>query len=427
MTRNEELWENALRVIPGGVNSPVRAFRAVGGSPPFLARGQGCRVYDADGKEYVDHVASWGPLIAGHAHPRVVEAIARAAAGGTTFGAPTEGEVLLANSVSRLVPSCEKVRLVSSGTEATMTAVRLARGVTGRDRIVKFAGCYHGHADSFLIRAGSGATTLGIPDSPGVPRALAELTLVARYNDLASVRALFGAHPDGIAAVIVEPVAGNMGCVLPAPGFLAGLRELSDRYGALLVFDEVITGFRLALGGAQAVYAVRPDLTTLGKILGGGLPLAAVGGKRSLMDQLAPEGKVYQAGTLSGNPVAVAAALATLGLLEEKNPYRDLEERTKSLAKGLEDAAVKAGIPVIVNRAGSMFTVFFTKGKVTDYESALQSDTRAYARFFHALLANGVYFPPAQFEVAFVGMAHDAAAIDRTLDAAAKTFAAARG
>ncbi len=426
MKRNDELWENAERVIPGGVNSPVRAFRGVGGTPRFLARGQGCKVWDVDGKEYVDYVGSWGPLLLGHAHPAIVEAVRAAAGDGLTFGAPTEREVQLANAVSRLVPAAQKIRLVTSGTEATMTAVRLARGFTRRDRVIKFAGAYHGHADTFLIKAGSGGATFGTPDSAGVPAGVAALTHVARFNDLASVRAVFTEYPQDVAAVIVEPILGNVGVVPPADGFLRGLKKLCDEFGALLVFDEVITGFRVGFGGAQELYGVTPDLCTLGKILGGGLPLAAVAGRAGIMDHLAPLGKVYQAGTLSGNPLATAAALATLNVLETKPPYPALDGAAKKLADGITAKIAEAGVAATVNRVGSMFTIFFTKDKVADAETALRADAQAYGRFFHACLEEGVYLPPSQYETAFVSTAHDGAAIDRTIAAVAKALQAAK-
>ncbi|MBN1422580.1 MAG: glutamate-1-semialdehyde 2,1-aminomutase, partial [Planctomycetes bacterium] len=379
------LYRRAERVIPGGVNSPVRAFRSVGGEPVFIASGEGSRVRDVEGRESIDYVGSWGPLILGHRHPAVIAAIEEALGRGLSFGAPTAAEVDLAERVSRLVPSIEMVRLVNSGTEATLSAARLARGATGRDRIIKFAGCYHGHGDSFLIQAGSGALTFGVPSSPGVPRALAELTLVARYNDADGVRALAERHRGQIAAIFVEPVAGNMGCVPPNEGFLEALREIADAEGILLVFDEVMTGFRLAPGGAQEIYGVRPDVTTLGKILGGGLPIGAYGGARILMEKIAPAGPIYQAGTLSGNPIATAAGLATLGALAPE-VYERLERLSRALAEGLEAAARKAGVAATVNRAGSMLTLFFAPGPVTDLESAMASDAKRFAAFFRAML-----------------------------------------
>ncbi len=403
---SESLFAAAQRVIPGGVNSPVRAFRGVGGTPFFVARAEGARLVDVDGRSYLDFLGSWGPLILGHAAPAVVEAVAEAAQRGTSYGAPTAGEVEMAEVISAAVPSIEMVRLVSSGTEAAMSAIRLARGATGRDVIVKFDGCYHGHADSLLVKAGSGGATFGVPDSLGVPAALAALTLTAPFNDLEAVRRLFSARGGEIAAVIVEPVAGNMGVVPPAPGFLAGLRELCRTHGALLIFDEVITGFRVARGGAQARYGVRPDLTCLGKIIGGGLPVGAYGGSRALMERVAPLGGVYQAGTLSGNPLAVAAGLATIRALEDPAVYDRLERLGRMLERGIAEAAAGAGVPLTVNRVGSMLTAFFTEGPVTDFASAKRADTARYARFFHAMLEQGVFLAASQFEAAFVSLAH---------------------
>jgi glutamate-1-semialdehyde 2,1-aminomutase len=403
---SESLFAAAQRVIPGGVNSPVRAFRGVGGTPFFVARAEGARLVDVDGRSYLDFLGSWGPLILGHAAPAVVEAVAEAAQRGTSYGAPTAGEVEMAEVISAAVPSMEMVRLVSSGTEAAMSAIRLARGATGRDVIVKFDGCYHGHADSLLVKAGSGGATFGVPDSLGVPAALAALTLTAPFNDLEALRRLFSARGGEIAAVIVEPVAGNMGVVPPAPGFLAGLRELCRTHGALLIFDEVITGFRVARGGAQARYGVRPDLTCLGKIIGGGLPVGAYGGSRALMERVAPLGGVYQAGTLSGNPLAVAAGLATIRALEDPAVYDRLERLGRMLERGIAEAAAGAGVPLTVNRVGSMLTAFFTEGPVTDFASAKRADTARYARFFHAMLEQGVFLAASQFEAAFVSLAH---------------------
>src|SRR5687767_817463 len=400
--RSRRLLANAERLIPGGVNSPVRAFRSVGGEPRFIARGEGARIWDVDGREYLDFVASWGPLILGHAPPAVVEAVAMAATRGTSYGAPTPQEVELAAMITAAYPSMEMVRLVSSGTEAAMSAIRLARGATGRDLLVKFDGCYHGHADSLLVKAGSGSATFGIPDSRGVPAALAGLTLTLPFNDLAAVRELFRARGREIAALIVEPVAGNMGVVAPAPGFLAGLRDITTAHGALLVFDEVITGFRVAYGGAQELYGVRPDLTCLGKIIGGGLPVGAFGGRADVMDHVAPLGSVYQAGTLSGNPLAVRARLTVLRLLKDIDPYEELDRRAAKLEQGLRDAAAEAGIQTTINRVGSMLTTFFTAKEVTDWPSARQSDTELYARFFRAMLEEGIYLAPSQFECAFV-------------------------
>jgi glutamate-1-semialdehyde 2,1-aminomutase len=413
---SEALFEAAQRVIPGGVNSPVRAFRGVGGTPLFVERAEGARVVDADGRSYIDFLGSWGPLILGHAAAAVVEAVTEATRRGTSYGAPTRAEVEMAEMISRAMPSIEMVRLVSSGTEAAMSAIRLARGATGRDVIVKFDGCYHGHADSLLVKAGSGGATFGVPDSLGVPAALAALTLAVPFNDLAAVKAALEAHPGRVAALIVEPVAGNMGVVPPAPGFLAGLRELCTRHGALLVFDEVITGFRVAWGGAQARYGVRPDLTCLGKIIGGGLPVGAYGGSRELMAHVAPLGQVYQAGTLSGNPLAVAAGLAALRALEHGDAYERLERLGARLESGIAEAARATGVPVTVNRVGSMLTAFFTDGPVTDYASAKRADTARYARFFHGMLERGVFLAPSQFEAAFVSLAHR----DEDLDEAAR-------
>ena len=426
MTKSEELFARAQRVIPGGVNSPVRAFKAVGGTPRFVARAEGARVWDADGAAYVDYLGSWGPMIVGHAHPAVVEAVSRAARDGTSYGAPCAAEVELAERVTRLVPSIQKVRFVSSGTEATMSALRLARGFTGRSKILKLEGCYHGHADGLLVAAGSGVATLGIPGSPGVPEGTVADTVIAPYNDTAAAERAFIQHGAGLAAVIVEPVAGNMGCVLPRPGYLQALRDLTRRHGALLVFDEVITGFRVGLGGAQGLYGIEPDLTCLGKIVGGGLPVGAYGGRADIMDRIAPDGPVYQAGTLSGNPLAMAAGAATLDLLERPGTYARLEALTLRLCGGLERAARSAGVAVAVNRAASLFTVFFVSGRVTDYASAKAADTAAFARFFHAMLDRGFYFPPAQLEAAFVSLAHSETDVDATIAAAREAFGAAR-
>ncbi|MSP17757.1 MAG: glutamate-1-semialdehyde-2,1-aminomutase [Myxococcales bacterium] len=424
--RSAELFRRARDVIPGGVNSPVRAFRSVGGEPIFLARGAGARVWDVDGREYLDYVGSWGPLVLGHAHPEVIEAIREAAADGTTFGAPTEREVRFAELVRSAVPSLERLRCVSSGTEATMSALRVARGFTGRDRIVKIDGGYHGHADVLLVEAGSGAATLGIPGSAGVPADVARNTLVVPWNDLPAMRALFAApeHRGKIAAVIVEPVCGNIGCVPPAPGYLEGLRELTREDGALLVFDEVMTGFRVAWGGAQARFGVRPDLTCLGKIVGGGLPAAVFGGRADVMAKLAPEGPVYQAGTLSGNPLAMAAGLKTLELLARPGTYERLETLSARLEAGLRGAAERAGVAVHLNRVGAMFTAFFAEHAVVDYATAKQSDTARFGRYFRAMLERGVYLAPSQFEAAFMSLAHTEADVDATVSAAASALAA---
>lgn len=415
MNHSESLFEQARRVIPGGVNSPVRAFRAVGGHPVFIDRGEGSRIWDADGKSYIDFVGSWGPLIDGHRPPAVIDALVRTATTrGTSFGAPTAIEVELAERITEMVPSIEKVRLVNSGTEATMSAIRLARGFTSRDRIVKFDGCYHGHGDSLLVRAGSGVATLGLPDSPGVPSALAELTSVVAFNDKAGIRSLFDEMGTEIAAVIVEPVAGNMGCVPPEPGYLKLLRELTRASGAVLIFDEVMSGFRVAPGGAQQLYGVSPDLTTLGKVIGGGLPVGAYGGRAEIMDQVAPAGPVYQAGTLSGNPLAVTAGLETLrGLTPDS--YARLESLGARIEEGILEAGAASGVPVQVNRVGSMFTVFFTRGRVTDFASAKQADPGRFQTFFRGLLESGIYWPPSPFEAAFVSTAHSDADIDETL------------
>ena len=421
--RSNELFERSGRVIPGGVNSPVRAFRAVGGTPRFVARGEGAFIYDVDGNRYVDYVCSWGPLIAGHAHPDVVRAVQLAAARGSSFGAPTEAEAELAELVVEMVPSIELVRFVSSGTEATMSALRVARGYTGRSKVIKFTGCYHGHADAFLVNAGSGALTFGTPDSPGVTAGTASDTLTARYNDLDSVRRLFAENPEQVACVIVEPYAGNMGLVLPAPGFLEGLRELTRRHGALLIFDEVITGFRAARGGAQERENVFPDLTTLGKVIGGGLPVGAFGGRAEIMECLSPLGPVYQAGTLSGNPLAMAAGIATLRLLRDGDAYRRLESLGAQLEQGLRKAFARRGVEAQHVRRGSMFCVFFAGQPVEDLESAKRSDTARYAAYFHAMLERGVWLAPAQFETGFVSLAHTEAEIDATIAAADRALA----
>ena len=426
MPDSRSLFEAAQRVIPGGVNSPVRAFRAVGGSPFFVERAEGSRIWDVDGRSYIDLLGSWGPLILGHAPENVVEALIEAVRRGTSYGAPTPREVEMAEILTRAVPSMEMVRLVSSGTEAAMSAIRLARGFTGREAIVKFDGCYHGHADSLLVKAGSGGATFSLPDSQGVPAALASLTITLPFNDLQAVSAAFEARGREIAAVVVEPVAGNMGVVLPAPGFLEGLRRLTAEHGALLIFDEVITGFRVAYGGAQALYGVTPDLTCLGKIIGGGLPVGAYGGRRDVLERVAPLGGVYQAGTLSGNPLAVAAGLATLRRLADPAVYARLGALGSRLQEGLEEAARAAGIPVTVNRVGSMLTAFFTEGPVTNYSSAKRSDTARYGRFFHAMLERGVFLAPSQFEAAFVSLAHSDADLDAVVAAAREAFQSIR-
>ncbi len=422
MTRSDELFLRAKAVIPGGVSSPVRAFKAVGGSPLFVARAEGARFWDEDGRAFVDYVGSWGPMILGHAHPAVVEAVRQATGRGTSYGAPCAAEVELAERIVRHVPSVEKVRFVSSGTEATMSALRVARGFTGRRKILKFDGCYHGHADSLLVSAGSGVATLGIPGSPGVPEGTVADTLVAPFNDVAAVEAVVAAHGPDLAAVIVEPVCGNMGTVAPAPGYLEALREITRTNGTVLIFDEVMTGFRLALGGAQERYGIRPDMTCLGKIVGGGLPAAAYGGRADIMGTVAPDGPVYQAGTLSGNPLAMAAGTTMLDLLARPGTYEALEALSARLEDGLRRAARDASATVAVNRVGSMITVFFCAGPVTDYATAKASDTKRFGRFFHAMLERGFYLPPAQFEAAFVSLAHGEAEIDATVAAAAEAF-----
>ena len=420
--RSEELFARAKAVIPGGVSSPARAFKAVGGTPLFVARAEGARFWDEDGRAFVDYVGSWGPMILGHAQPAVVEAVRAAAERGTSYGAPCAAEVELAERITTLMPAVERVRFVSSGTEATMSALRVARGFTGRRKILKFDGCYHGHADSLLVAAGSGVATLGIPGSPGVPEGTVADTLVAPFNDLAALEAVFREHGRDLAALIVEPVCGNMGTVAPRAGYLEALREITRQSGTLLIFDEVMTGFRLALGGAQQRFGIRPDMTCLGKIMGGGLPAAAYGGRADIMATVAPDGPVYQAGTLSGNPLAMAAGAKVLELLTQPGLYDTLEARSARLEEGLSRAARDTGTTVTVNRVGSMITVFFCAGPVTDYTTAKQSDTKRFARFFHAMLARGVYLPPAQFEAAFVSLAHGDAEIDETVAAAAAAF-----
>lgn len=422
-SRNEALFERAQRTIPGGVNSPVRAFRSVGGTPRFIARAQGARVWDADGKAYVDYVGSWGPAIAGHAHPAIVEAVREAAALGLSFGAPTEAEVEMAELLCRLMPSMDQVRLVSSGTEATMSAIRLARGHTGRDAIVKFEGCYHGHADSLLVKAGSGLLTFGNPSSSGVPADFARHTVVLSYNDLDQVRELFAARGDEIAAIIVEPVAGNMNLIQPLPGFLEGLRECCDQHGAVLIFDEVMTGFRVGPQGVQGLCGVRPDLTTLGKVIGGGMPVGAFGGRRDIMASIAPLGGVYQAGTLSGSPVAVAAGLASLRLASTQGFHEQLANSTRSLVEGLRAAANAAGVPFSADAIGGMFGIYFRSAVPTSYAEVMDSDAEAFRRFFHAMLAAGHAFAPSAFEAGFVSAAHSAEDIAATVADARDAFA----
>jgi len=421
--RSTELFEKAKMLIPGGVNSPVRAFGSVGSTPFFVRKASGSKVWDEDGNRYIDYVASWGPMILGHAHPTVVDAIRKAAKRGTSYGAPTAAEVEMAAAITRAFPSVDLVRMVSSGTEATMSAIRLARGSTGREKILKFEGCYHGHADSLLVKAGSGVATLGIPGSPGIPKGLAELTVTVPFNDLAAAKSAVKKHGRELACAIVEPAAGNMGLVLPAPGFLEGLREITAAAGIVLIFDEVISGFRLRFGGFQDLAGVRPDLTCLGKIIGGGLPVGAFGGRRDIMESLAPAGPVYQAGTLSGNPLAMAAGLATLGVLENDADYRDLDRKTRRLCDGMMKLFRKKGIAASLSRRGSMFTVFFSDREVTDFSSALRCDTGLFARYFNAMLRRGVSLPPSQFETAFVSFAHSLEDIDRTLEACGKALA----
>ncbi|NIR29699.1 MAG: glutamate-1-semialdehyde 2,1-aminomutase [Gammaproteobacteria bacterium] len=423
MTHRQALYEEAQVHIPGGVNSPVRAFRAVGGDPVFVKRAEGAWLFDEDDRRYIDYVGAWGPMIVGHAHPKVIRAVQETAARGLGFGAPTTLETAMANRLCELVPSVDKVRLVNSGTEATMTAIRLARGCTGRDGVVKFEGCYHGHVDSLLVKAGSGALTLGVPTSPGVPAALAAHTLTVPYNELEPIREAFGEVGDDIAAVIVEPVAGNMSCVPPEPGFLEGLRALCDEHGSVLIFDEVMTGFRVALGGVQALYGIQPDLTTLGKVIGGGLPVGAVGGRADMMDHLAPSGPIYQAGTLSGNPVAMAAGLATLDLVTEPGFYERLASTTEYLTEGLVERARAADIPMSANRAGGMFGVFFTQEpRVTSFRQVMSCDVERFKRFFHGMLEHGVYLAPSAFEAGFISSAHTNADIEQTLAAAQSVF-----
>ncbi|CAJ0999248.1 glutamate-1-semialdehyde 2,1-aminomutase [Sodalis praecaptivus] len=424
MSHSASLYAEAQQLIPGGVNSPVRAFNGVGGTPLFIASADGARITDADGNSYIDYVGSWGPMVLGHNHPAVRQAVLDAVQRGLSFGAPTEIEVKMARLVTELVPSIESVRMVNSGTEATMSAIRLARGYTGRDRVIKFEGCYHGHADGLLVKAGSGALTLGQPSSPGVPADFAKYTLTCSYNDLQSVREAFTLYPRDIACIIVEPVAGNMNCVPPLPGFLSGLRALCDEFGALLIIDEVMTGFRVALGGAQAYYDVKPDLTCLGKIIGGGMPVGAFGGRREVMAALAPTGPVYQAGTLSGNPVAMAAGYACLREVARPGVHQQLTQQTERLAQGLLSAAESAGVPLVVNRVGGMFGLFFTDlPRVTRFQDVQKCDVERFKRFFHAMLSAGVYLAPSAYEAGFMSLAHGDAEIRLTLEAAAQSFA----
>jgi glutamate-1-semialdehyde 2,1-aminomutase len=424
MSTSEQLFQRAQQHIPGGVNSPVRAFKAVGGTPVFIARSDGAYVFDCEGKRYIDYVLSWGPMLMGHNHPAVREAVIRQAAKGLSFGAPTELEIELAERICSSMPGMDMVRMVSSGTEATMSAIRLARGYTGRDTIVKFEGCYHGHSDSLLVKAGSGALTLGVPSSPGVPAALADLTLTLTYNDIDSVHQAFATHGERIACVILEPVAGNMNCIPPVPGFLEGLRAACTAHGAVLILDEVMTGFRFGLQGAQGYYGIEADLTTLGKVIGGGMPVGAFGGKRDIMEQIAPLGPVYQAGTLSGNPVAMAAGLATLDIISQPGFYDRVFAHTAGLCQGLRDAAAAAGVPFTTNHAGSMFGGFFTRSaNVTRYEQVMACDNAAFNRFFHLMLEHGIYLAPAAYEAGFMSSAHSDADIADTIAIATAAFA----
>lgn len=420
--RSSSLFQQAKQSIPGGVNSPVRAFKSVGADPLFMKKAAGDRIFDEDGNSFIDYVGSWGPMIVGHCHPQVVEAVKQAMDNGASFGAPTELEITLANMVIAAVPSIEMVRMVSSGTEATMSAIRLARGYTGRDKILKFSGCYHGHADALLVKAGSGAATFGVPDSPGVPADFAKHTLTGEYNSLDSVRALVAENRSQIACIIVEPVAGNMGTIPPREGFLEGLREICTNEGIVLIFDEVMSGFRVAYGGAQQLFGITPDMTTLGKIIGGGLPVGAFGGKREIMENLSPSGGVYQAGTLSGNPLAMTAGIATLNLLQHPGFYQNLEEKSRQVAEGIAKAAKDAGYPIYSTRVGSMFCAFFSKNAVHDWPSASQCDTEAFAKYFLGMLDEGIYLAPSQFETAFVSAAHTDADIEKTIAAASKCF-----
>ncbi|MET0231802.1 MAG: glutamate-1-semialdehyde 2,1-aminomutase [Rhodanobacteraceae bacterium] len=426
MTTNHELFERALKRLPGGVNSPVRAFKSVGGEPFFTARADGPYLFDVEGKRYIDYVGSWGPMIVGHNHPTVRDAVARAIENGLSFGTPCPAEVTMAETIAKLVPSIDVVRMVNSGTEATMSAIRLARGYTGRTRIVKFEGCYHGHADAFLVKAGSGALTFGTPTSPGVPKALADLTLTIPYNDFAAAEQIFAEFGSEIAALIIEPIAGNMNCILPREGYLAMLRALCTKHGALLIFDEVMTGFRVALGGAQALYDITPDLTTFGKIIGGGMPVGAYGGRREIMQQISPAGPIYQAGTLSGNPVAMAAGLAMLELIQTPGFYEELDRRTRLLSDTITAVAAEAGVPLTTNRVCGMFGLFFTSEHVETYGQATRCDVAMFNRFFHGMLKRGVYLAPSAFEAGFVSIAHSEQIIADTLEAARGAFADAK-
>ncbi len=422
LVRSEQLFQEAQRYLPGGVDSPVRAFKAVGGTPPFMVRGEGSRIYDADGNQFIDYVCSWGPLILGHSHPQVIDALKQAAERGTSFGAPTELEITLAKMISSAMPSIEMIRFVNSGTEAAMTALRLARAYTGRDKIVKFSGGYHGHADGLLVKGGSGLATLGLPSSPGVPDSYAQNTLVATYNNAEAVAQLFQSYPDEIAAVIIEPVAANMGVVPPRPGFLDSLRTLTSQAGALLIFDEVISGFRVAYGGAQTLFDITPDLTCLGKVIGGGLPVGAYGGKREIMEMMAPTGPVYQAGTLSGNPLAMTAGIETLKVLSRPGIFERLENTASRLEEGIAGAASSQNFKLNISRFASLLTIFFTDSPAVDYESISGADTALFAKFFRQLLSEGIYWPPSQFEAAFVSLAHDDRDIDITIKTIEKAF-----
>ncbi len=420
--RSSLLFQQAKAAIPGGVNSPVRAFKSVGADPLFINKASGSHIYDEDGNNFIDYVGSWGPMIVGHCHPDIIKAVQDTMASGASFGAPTERETILANMVIDAVPSIEMVRMVSSGTEATMSAIRLARGYTGRDKILKFSGCYHGHSDALLVKAGSGAATFGVPDSPGVPADFAKHTLTAEFNSLESVKTLIANNKDAIACIIVEPVAGNMGTVPPREGFLEGLREICTNEGIILIFDEVMSGFRVAYGGVQELYGVTPDMTTLGKIIGGGLPVGAFGGKREIMEKLSPSGGIYQAGTLSGNPLAMSAGIATLNILKQPGFYKTLEDKSRAVAEGIAKAARDAGYPIYSTRVGSMFCACFSKGEVFDWPTASQCDTGAFAKYFLAMLDEGIYLAPSQFETAFVSAAHSDDDIEKTIAAAAKCF-----
>ena len=420
--KSELLFEEAKKYIPGGVNSPVRAFKAVGGTPPFVTSALGSKIYDVDGKEYIDYVSSWGPMIVGHRHPRVIEALQKALTKGLSYGAPTEAEIELARMIVEAVPSIEMVRMVNSGTEATMSAIRLARGYTGRDKIIKFSGCYHGHGDFLLVKAGSGATTLGIPDSKGVPDDFVRTTITLPFNNLDAVKKAVKAEAPKIAAIILEPVPGNMGVVLPQEGFLRGLQELCHETGIVLIFDEVMSGFRVAWGGAQSLYGVIPDMTCLGKVIGGGLPVGAFGGKKEIMENLAPLGPVYQAGTLSGNPLAVTAGLETLKILAQPGTYETLGKSSDYLVEEAKKLAQKTGVKTHISRVGSMFTLFFASQEVIDYDTALKSDTAAFSRYFHSMLKEGIYLAPSQFEANFISLAHSQKDLDKTLEVMTKTF-----